>query len=78
MQAVHLPFAVETTGAFSESAQQLVRDIHHSTGQHYTWRDADIIGAHLVDSIAVAVQRSEGVALHASVAQERDTAMGSA
>ena len=55
MQAVHLPFAVETTGGFSESAQQLV-----------------------CDSIAIAVQRSVGMALHASVAQKRDAAMGSA
>ena len=31
MRAVHLPFAVETMGGLSESAQQLIRQIHHST-----------------------------------------------
>ena len=44
MQAVHLPFAVETMGGLSESAQQLIREIHHSVGNHNTWRDAAIIG----------------------------------
>ena len=57
MRAVHLPFAVETMGGLSESAQQLIRQIHHSAGDHNTWRDAAIIGTHLVDAVAIAVQR---------------------
>jgi hypothetical protein len=52
MGATHLPFAVEAMGGLSESAQQLIREIHHSAGSHCTWRDADAIGTHLVDSIA--------------------------
>jgi len=30
MQAVHLPFAVETMGGLSDTALQLLREIHHS------------------------------------------------
>ena len=30
MGATHLPFAVETIGGLSESAQQLLRELHHS------------------------------------------------
>ena len=52
MRAVHLPFAVESMGGLSESAQQLIREIHHLAGDHCTWREADAIGTHLVDSIA--------------------------
>ena len=76
MVAVHLPFAVETTGGLSESAQQLIREIHHSAGQHCTWREAESIGSHLVDSIAIAVQRCTGMALQANIQQERRIAMG--
>ena len=32
MRAVHLPFAVETTGALSKSTLQLIRQTHHSAG----------------------------------------------
>ena len=78
MHAVHLPFAVETTGGLSDTAQQLIREIHHSAGDHCTWRDADAIGAHLVDSIAIAVQRCTGMALQASLARESRVAMGTA
>jgi len=38
--------------------------------------DADEIGAHLVDSIAVAVPRCTGMALRASLEKERRIAMG--
>ena len=78
MGAVHLPFAVETTGGLSETAQQLIRAVHHSAQQHCTWRDADEIGAHLVDSTAIAVQRCIGMALRASVERERRVAMAAA
>ena len=54
MGAVHLPFAAETMGGLSESAQQLIREIHHSAGNHNTWRDAAIIGTHIVDAVAIA------------------------
>lgn len=76
MRAVHLPFAVEATGGLSESAQRLIREIHHSAQQHCTWREADTIGSHLVDSIAIAVQHWTGKALRASVEEERRVAMG--
>ena len=76
MQAVHLPFAVETMGGLSESAQQLLREIHHSASTHCTWRDADAIGSHLLDSVAVAVQRCTGMALRASVERETTRALG--
>ena len=51
MRAVHLPFAVETKGGLSESAQQLIRETHHSAGNHNTWRDAAIIGTYLERSM---------------------------
>jgi len=76
MHAVHLPFAVETMGGLSDTAQQLIREIHHSAGNHCTWRDADAIGTHLVDSIAIAVQRCTGMALRVSLEKERRVAMG--
>ena len=78
MRAVHLPFAVETMGGLSESAQQLIREIHHSAvlGNHNTWRDAAIIGTHLVDAVAIAVQRCTGMALQKSQWRERQVAMG--
>ena len=76
MQAVHLPFAVETMGGLSESALQLLREIHHSASTHCTWRDADAIGAHLLDCVAVAVQRCTGMALRASVEREMVRAVG--
>ena len=76
LNAVHLPFAIETMGGLSESAQQLIREIHYSAGSHCTWRDADAIGTHLVDSIAIAVQRCTGMALQASMEKEMQRAMG--
>ena len=76
MRAVHLPFAVETMGGLSESAQQLIRQIHHSAGDHNTRRDAAIIGTHLVDAVAIAVQRCTGMALQKSQWRERQVAMG--
>ena len=76
MQAVHLPFAVETMGGLSESALRLLREIHHSASTHCTWRDADAIGSHLLDSVAVAVQRCTGMALRASVEREATRALG--
>ena len=74
MRAVHLPFAVETMGGLSESAQQLIRETHHSTGDHNTWHDAAIIGTHLVDAVAIAVQRCTGMALQKSQWRERQVA----
>ena len=76
MQAVHLPFAVETMAGLSESAQQLLREIHHSASTHCTWRDADAIGSHLLDSVAITVQRCTGMALRASVERETTRALG--
>ncbi len=76
LQAVHLPFAVETMGGLSESAQQLMREVHHSASTHCTWRDADAIGAHLLDSVAIAVQRCTGMALRASVERETVRVLG--
>ena len=78
MGAVHLSFAVETTGGLSETTQQLIQAVHHSARQHCTWRDADKIGAHWVDSIAIGVQRCTGMALRASVERERQVTMGAA
>jgi len=34
-----------------------------TTSTHCTWRDANAIGAHLLDSVAIAVQRCTGMAL---------------
>ena len=76
MRAVHLLFAVETTGGLSESAQRLIRAIHHSAGSHRTWRDASTIGTHLVNAVAIAVQRCNGMALQRSQWMEWDVAMG--
>ena len=76
MRAVHLPFAVETMGGLSKSALQLVREIHHSASTHCTWRNADTIGSHLLDCVAIAVQRCTGMALRASVERETARALG--
>ena len=77
MRAVHLPSAVEVMGGLSESAQRPIREIHHTAQQqHCTWREADAIGGHLVDSVAIAVQHWTGRALRASEEEERGAAMG--
>ena len=76
--ATHLPFAVESMGGLSESALQLVREIHHSAGTSGTWRDPDTIGAHLLDSIAIAVQRGCGMAVRASMDGEMRRVFGAA
>ena len=34
------------------AVQQLVRQIHQPAGNHSTWRYADVIGRHRVDSVA--------------------------
>ena len=75
-QATHLPFAVETMGGLSESALQLLREIHHSASTHCTWRDADAIGSYLLDSVAIAVQRCTGMALRASREAEMVRVLG--
>ena len=58
--------------ALSESALQLVLDIHHCHGAstYKKWRDADTIGAHLLDSIAIAVQRCTGMKVRAVLERE--------
>ena len=75
-QATHLPFAVETMGGLSESALQQLREIHLSASTHCTWRDADVIGSYLHDSVAIAVQRCTGMALRASREQEMVRVLG--
>ena len=65
-------------GGLSESALQLVREIHHSAGTSGIWRDPDTIGAHLLDSIAIAVQRGCGMAVRASVDGEMRRVFGAA
>ena len=78
LEATHLPFAVETIGGLSKSALQLVRKVHHSASTHRKWRDADTIGSHLLDSIAIAVQRCCGMAVRASVEREATRVFGAA
>lgn len=67
VQAVDLSFAVEIMGGPSESALQLVREVHHSASTHCTWRNADAIGSHLLDCVTIAVHCCTGMALRASV-----------
>ena len=76
MKAVHLPFAVETMGGLSDSALRLLQEIHHSASTACTWRDTDRLGAHLLDSIAIAVQECTGMALRASEQSELRAALG--
>ena len=76
MDATHLPFAVEIMGGLSKTALQLVREIHHSASTHRRWRDADTIGSHLLDSIAVAVQRCSGMAVRTSMEREATRVFG--
>jgi len=78
MHATHRPFAVESMGGLSDSAQQLLREIHNAASSGCTWRDAWDIGNHLVDSIAIAVQRCNGQAQQASVEMEARVALGAA
>ena len=75
---MHLPFATETTGGLSKSAQDLIAAITHSAEQHCTWREPGEIGAHLVNAIAIAVQRCTGLALRISLEKERRVALGAA
>ena len=51
-------------------------DTNHSASTHCTWRDADAIGSHLLDCVAVAVQRCTGMALRASVEREMARVVG--
>jgi len=37
MHAVHLPFAVESMGGLSITAQQLLREIHNAASGGCTW-----------------------------------------
>ena len=46
-----------------------------SASTHCTWRDADAIGSHLLDRVAIAVQRCPGMALRASVKREMTRAL---
>ncbi len=78
MHAVHLPFAVESMGGLSQTAQQLLREIHHAASSGCTWRDADDIGNHLIDSVAIAVQRCNGRAQQTSIEMEARVALGAA
>ena len=61
---------------FLTEAQTLIQEIHHSAAAHNTWRNADDIGNHLVDAVAIAVQRFTGEALSASIERQRAVAMG--
>ena len=78
MQAKHLPFAVETLGGLSQTAQQLIRETHHSAKQHCTRRDVDAIATHLVDSIAIAIQSTLGRSRQVSLERKARIAMGAA
>ena len=46
------------------------------TSTHCTWRDADSIGTHLLDSVSIAVQRCTGMALRASREAEMVRVLG--
>ena len=48
----------------------------HSVSTGATWRDADAIGAHLLDSIAIAVQRGSGLAIRTSMDLEMRQVFG--
>ena len=78
MHAVHLPFAVESMGGLSQTAQQLLREIHHAASSGCTWRAADDIGNHLIDSVAIAVQRCNGREQQTSIEMESRVALGAA
>lgn len=75
MDAKHLPFAVDSMGELSRSARDLTQEIHHSAPQHFTWREASTIGTHLVDSVVIAVQCCNGMALRASRQREMVVAL---
>ena len=76
MEARHHPFAVETMGGLSDSALNLIREIHNTAGSHCTWRDADVIGGHLLKSVAIAVQSCSGMALRMSLERQMVAALG--
>jgi len=62
--------------ASTTSAVELIAAIHHSAEQHCTWRAVSLIGAHMLNSVAIAVQRSTGWALQTSLQWERRIALG--
>ena len=63
-------------GGLSKGAQQLLRELHYTVSTGGTWRDADTIGAHLLDSIAIAVQRGCGLAIRTSMDNEMRRVFG--
>ena len=65
-------------GRAERGAQQLLRELHVSVSTGGTWRDADTIGAHLRDSIAIAVQRGSGLAIRTSMDNEMRRVSGAA
>ena len=72
----HLPFVVETMGGLSASAVHLLQEIHHTASTANTWRDADRLGAHMLNTIAIAVQECTGRSIRASNLREQELAFG--
>ena len=73
-----IPFSIhkQLHGRGSDETLVLVREIHHSALSHRTWRDADAIGSHLLNSVAIAVQRCTGMALRESLEKEVERVYG--
>ena len=47
-----------------------------SAGKHNTWRDAAVIGTHLVDTVAIVVQRFIGMAMQGVSERSEPWALG--
>ena len=73
-----IPFSIhkQLHGSGSDETLVLVREIHHSALSHRTWRDADAIGSHLLNSVAIAMQRCTGMALRESLEKEVERVYG--
>ena len=68
--------SVETMGGLVCRRKQLILAIPYAAHMHTTWRDAERIGTHLLDAIAIAVRCCSGTALRRSRDRERETERG--
>ena len=76
LRAEHLPFSVETTGALGETAQEVIKLIAWTAREYGSPWSPEEIKVHLMSSVAVAIQRGNGLALAAAWNKEVEAVLG--
>ena len=76
LRAEHLPFSVETTGALGETAQEVIMLIAWTAREYGSPWSPEEIKVHLMSSVAVAIQRGNGLALAAAWNKEVEAVLG--